>query len=191
MNRRTYINNKRGVSMVELLGYIVLVGSVFTLLSSTTFLIARSTRKAYVTNRLNVASTQLYTDLLNSINTLQPERVEIGTDSLSRRTIIFERINKFDENGESVSVSDGEINKYIIYYDSTSNLAKIDVYTKGSNVVSTSSNLSLNASVSFTNFDFTIANETSAVKSVEFSGTISNENETRDFLFSVPVFTVE
>ena len=191
MNQKTCVKDKHGVSMVELLGYIVLFGSVFTLLSTTTFLIARASQSAYEKNRLNIGSTQLYSELLTTINRLQPDSVEIIEDPDEPKKIIFLKENTFNEEGNSVSVSVGELNKHVIYFDSTSNDVMIEGYEKGNDSAISTTRISLSVNVGIESFDFSIANESTGIKNIEVGGTLSNDRSTQDFIFSFPIYIIE
>lgn len=69
------LHNKKGISMMELLAYTALSGTVMALLASVVLFVTNNTTRIYEKSKLNTQSTQLYSQTLNWINGLSPDTV--------------------------------------------------------------------------------------------------------------------
>ena len=68
-------NNKKGVSMIELLAYVSLYGVVMSLLATLVFVIVKTARKVNDQAIINRGSTMMYTEILAQTTNFSPDTV--------------------------------------------------------------------------------------------------------------------
>ena len=195
------LNNKKGVSMIELLAYVVLYGLVMSSLATLVFVIVRSARSVSAQSAINRGATMLYTEILGQTIGLNPDTVSNVVTSADGNTISISLSKRFyyTDEGEKKSIIDlPEYNTKVtqITYSYTNGNNVIDVlYTKG-NGTSSSSTIDLETGMTITSHDsndisnvFSADAQNSSNKYVTFHGDLHYDKKKMEFNFIIPVFT--
>jgi len=126
------LQNKKGVSMVELIAYVALYGVVMSLLASLVFVIIQGARKVNAQSILNRGAVIMYTEILSQTIALNPDTVSPVTISDDGNTIsvTFSKRFYYTDEGERRSISENAEYQNIntsIKYSYTKNNDNIDV----------------------------------------------------------------
>lgn len=195
------LNNKKGVSMAELIAYVALYGVVMSLLASLVFVIIQAARKVNAQSILNRGATIMYTEILSQTINLNPDTVEDVILSADGNTIsvTFSKRFYYTDEGERKSISENpeyQDKTTSIRYSYTKNNDNIDVlYTKGNGETSSNTiNLDFKMRISSHDTDdiskvFTVDTQNTSNKYVTFHGDLHYDNKKMEFNFIVPVFT--
>ena len=126
------LQNKKGVSMVELIAYITLYGFISSLLATLVFVIVQAARRVNAQSLLNRGATMLYTEILGQTIGLNPDTVSNVITSADGNTISisFEKRFYYTDEGERKSITENaDYNTKItkITYSYTKDNDNIDV----------------------------------------------------------------
>lgn len=209
MHTHSIVTNKKGVSVIEMLGYIILMGTVFSLLASTTYFIGTSAQKMKEKSNLNLASTELYTSFLSTMNgTIMPDTIVVDDGSDPEKntgtSVSFKKTKYYTSDGDEITdystPINGEgskpinetINTITYSYDSDNKA----INTIRSNCFNSSVSATSSLDIQFVNVDsftFTRFVISKTISYVQFTGTLSLKNNakaTSDFNFVIPVYTI-
>ena len=203
------LQNKKGVSMAELIAYVALYGVVMSLLASLVFVIIQAARKVNAQAILNRGATIMYTEILSETIRLNPDTVSAASlsDDGNVINVTFEKKYYYTDDGERKNVEEGdEYNGKVvkIVYSYTKGEDNIDVamYTKGAtNPNTTTINLDYGMTItshpengadtdSIANV-FSVDTQNTSNKYVTFHGDLHYDNKKMEFNFIVPVFTAK
>lgn len=197
------LQNKKGVSMVELIAYITLYGFISSLLATLVFVIVQAARRVNAQALLNRGATMLYTEILGQTIGLNPDTVSNVVTSADGNTISisFEKRFYYTDEGERKSITENaDYNTKItkITYSYTKDNDNIDVlFTLGNGTQNTTS-INLDFGMSITSHDsaninnvFSVDTQNESNKYVTFHGDLHYDNKKMEFNFIVPVFTAK
>lgn len=216
MERTSQIfHNKKGVSLTELIAYIVLYGVVMSLLASLVFVIINSARKVNSQAILNRGASIMYTEILARTVALNPDTVskvtyKIGNqeyttlpDGTNKTTIdsisiTFSKINDYNDDGKKITLPAANQKHLTFTYNKGED--NIKVYSKEGtgNPVESSINLEYDMRISSSASDnptddsiyrvisCDIQNDASVY--VTFNGYLKFDNKKTEFNFIIPVF---
>ena len=197
------LKNKKGVSMVELLAYVVLYGMVASMLSTLVFVLVRQARKVDAQSILNRGSTMLYTEILGQSIALNPDTVsEVSTsDDGDTISITFSKRFYYTDEGErkSVSESDDYSSKVVlIKYSYTTGEDNIKVLRKTGNGAETTTSIDLDYGMTITSHEsdnisdvFRVDTQNTSNKYATIHGDLHYDNKTMEFNFVIPIFTAK
>lgn len=196
-------NNKKGVSMIELIAYIALYGLVTSVLASLTYTIIITARKVNRQAVLNRASVIMYTDILAQTISLNPDHISDITKTADGNTIsiTLQKKYKYTDDGDRVEITATDTEyaskPNAITYSYTKETDYIGVrysYLNGT-YVDSKIDLEYNIYISMKDSDeidgvFSVVKSSSFNKSVIFNGFLNFDSRQLEFNFVVPVFTV-
>ena len=188
-------HNKKGVSMVELIAYVVLYGAVMSLLASLTFVIITSARKVNRQAILNRGTTIMFTEILSQTVALAPDYVsDVDTSVADTISITFEKRHFYDDDGVRHDYAEDEIQsiKYV-YNKGDDNIVVIrnnDIDNSGS------INLEYGMIIQSVNSDsiddvIEVNKQSSFNKYVTFHGNLIYDDKPLEFKFIIPVFITD
>lgn len=197
--------NKKGVSMVELIGYMALYGVVMSLLASLTFTIILTARKVNRQAILNRGATIMYTELLAQEIALNADTVDEvvykdasgnvlnnaseNRSSVNSLSITFAKKWTYNEDGERIAIENPSTLTYR--------------YTKGQNIIEVIRNndeankgkvdLQYNMKITSINSDdifdvISVDTQNNSNKYVTFRGKLTFDEKNLQFNFIIPVF---
>lgn len=197
------LQNKKGVSMVELIAYITLYGFISSLLATLVFVIVQAARRVNAQSLLNRGATMLYTEILGQTIGLNPDTVSNVITSADGNTISisFEKRFYYTDEGERKSITENaDYNTKItkITYSYTKDNDNIDVIMIQGNGTQNTTSINLDFGMSITSHDsaninnvFSVDTQNESNKYVTFHGDLHYDNKTMEFNFIVPVFTAK
>lgn len=197
------LQNKKGVSMIELLAYITLYGFVSALLATLVFVIVKAARKVNAQSILNRGATLMYTEILSQTINVNPDTVGNVTTSADGDTIsiTFSKRFYYTDAGEKKSTAgvDEFANKIVsITFSYTKDNDNIDVILVKGNGTSNDTTINLDYGMKITTHNssdisnvFSVDTQNESNKYVTFHGDLHYDNKTMEFNFIVPVFTAK
>ena len=195
------LQNKKGVSLTELIAYVALYGVVMSLLASLVFVIVKAARKVNAQSIINRGAVVIYTEILSQTINLNPDTVSPVniSDDGNTISITFSKRFYYNDEGERKSITENaeyQSKNTSIKYSYTKDNDNIDVlYTKGNGSTSTSTiNLEFGTTITSHDADtivkvFSVDTQNSSNKYVTFNGDLHYDNKKMEFNFIVPVFT--
>ena len=198
---RTLTNNKKGVSMAEMIAYVALYGVIMSLLASLVFVIVTSARKINRQSILNRGSAILYTELLSQIIALNPDVVEDVVTSEDGNTISIEFQKKYtyNDDGDRILIDDTmpeyqdkPVKIKYIYTKNTDNIVVIYTMLDGA---TNNSAISLDYGMTITSVNsdeitdvFKVDTQNSSNKYVTMNAYLNFDKKHIEFNFVIPVF---
>lgn len=203
------LQNKKGVSMAELIAYVALYGVVMSLLASLVFVIVQAARKVNAQSILNRGATIMYTEILSETIRLNPDSVsEVSlSDDENVISVTFEKQYYYTDDGERKYVKDsdeynGKVIKIVYSYTKGEDNIDVAMYTKGATNPSTTT-INLDYGMTITSHPengddtdsianvFKVDTQNTSNKYVTFHGDLHYDNKKMEFNFIVPVFTAK
>lgn len=197
--KQSILLNKKGTSMVELLAYVILYGTVMSLLATMVFFIATTSQKTYEKSRLNIENVTLFSESLAVTTNLMADNVELQTDASGKKSIMFWKKYDFisaDPDADQVDRKQVEtdkeaslaskVNRVYFSFDEDNNDIVVKTTTPGGTEKSNALSVS-NVTLSDVDFDLIVANEANSF--VRVTGTMTCNKRSQSFSYIIPVFT--
>ena len=197
------LQNKKGVSLIELLAYITLYGFISSLLATLVFVLVRAARSVNAQSILNRGATLMYTEILGQTINVNPDTVSPVTTSDDGNTIsiTFSKRFYYTDEGEKQSISgvDEFANKIVIItFSYTKESDNIDIVMIKGNGTQSTSTINLDYGMTITSHDgndisnvFAVDTQNESNKYVTFHGDLHYDKKDMEFNFIVPVFTAK
>ena len=211
-------NNKKGVSMAELIAYVALYGVIMSLLASLVFVIIQAARKVNRQSILNRGATIMYTEILSETVALNPDTVDnvVYKDSSGAIITTVTDDNKSSINSISITFSkkygyalaDNEEHAGVKYkqgdryplenpqyltYSYTKRADNIEVIRNNNTTNKGTINLDYKMTISSVDSDdifgcIQVNKQSTSNKYVIFNGLLHFDSKTMEFNFVIPVF---
>ncbi|MBP5446316.1 MAG: hypothetical protein J6Y28_09115 [Acholeplasmatales bacterium] len=197
--------NKKGISMPELIAYVILYSVVTSLLASLTYTIIITARKVNRQAILNRGATIMYTELLAETIALNPDTVDSvvykdasgntisnpteDKNSINSISITFTKKWSYNDKGERIAITNPET----LTYRYTKGSNDIDIIRNNDEDNKTEINLEYNVTLTSTSSDdiydvISVDAQNSSNKYVTFRGKLNFDDRYQQFNFIIPVF---